>query len=105
MFIYQVTIGIKKDVANEWVKWMEQTHLQDVMNTGSFLSHKFYKIIIPSGMSDEVNYVVQYKFSELKEYEFYQRNYAAKLQKEHSDKFKGKFHAARAVFEEINEQY
>ena len=65
MYIYQVTIGIKKEVENEWVKWMEQTHLRDVMNTGSFLSHKFYKIIIPSGTSDEVNYVVQYKFSEI----------------------------------------
>ena len=100
MYIYSVAITIKKEVEKEWLEWMNETHLGDVMATGYFESWKMLKMLIPASTNDEVSYVVQYSFSSMDKYEEYAKKESAKLQSEHAQKFPGKFKAARAVLEE-----
>lgn len=102
MYIYSVTVAIKKEIENKWVSWMKEIHLGDVMSTGYFASWKMMKMLIPASTTDEVTYIVQYSVSSMEKYEEYAKNEAARLQSEHAQKFPGKFKAARAVLEELS---
>ena len=48
-------------------------------------------------------YVMQYHCQSLEEYHRYRDNFAPALQKEHSDRFAGRFRGARQLLEEVAE--
>lgn len=101
MIIYNVTINIKKDVELEWVKWMKEIHISDIMKTNHFNSWKMFKILVPAGMPDEITYVVRYTTNSKEKYEEYAKNEAPRLQREHVEKYPGKFTASRAILEDV----
>ncbi len=101
MIIYSVTIIVKKEVEKEWLEWMKNTHIQNIIKTGYFASSKMFKILIPSGVPDEITYMVQYETDSFEKYKEYSEKEASRLQREHASKFLGKFTAARAIMEEI----
>lgn len=101
MVIYSVTVTIKRDVEEQWVNWMKEIHIDEVMATGYFESWKMMKMLIPASTTDEVTYIVQYSVRSMEKYQEYAKNEAARLQSEHAQNFPGKFKAARAVLEEL----
>ena len=66
---------------------------------GCFSECRIYKVI-DSDAADP-SYVMQYHCRSLEEYHRYRDNFAAALQKEHSDKFAGRFRGARQLLEEV----
>jgi hypothetical protein len=40
MILYNVTVSIDESVEKEWLQWMKEVHIPDVMNTGLFVSSK-----------------------------------------------------------------
>jgi hypothetical protein len=99
MIIYSVTVNIDFDIENEWVEWMKNTHIPDVLNTGMFLEHRMSKVL--SVQSDEtgVTYNIQYTCRSMNDYEKYLNEFADELQKEHSEKYANKFAAFRTLLE------
>lgn len=99
MIIYNVTINVENDVHDEWLKWMRESHIPDVLKTGYFLEHKICKVL---NVEDEgTTYSIQYTSKTMEDYEGYKSNEAARLQKEVMDKFKGEFVAFRSLLEVI----
>lgn len=98
MFIYNVTITIEVGINDEWLKWMREVHIPDVMRTGCFAENKICKLLTEES---EMTYAVQYTFKEMNDLHKYQKEFAPRLQKEHSEKFKDKFAAFRTVLEII----
>ena len=45
MIVYNVTINLEPNIHEEWVKWMKEKHLSDVMATGMFTSYRFLKLL------------------------------------------------------------
>jgi Domain of unknown function (DUF4286) len=45
MFLYNVTIGIDKDVEQEMLVWMKAEHIPKIMETGMFVEFKMYKVL------------------------------------------------------------
>ena len=43
MVLYNVTINIDYAVHDEWLDWMKNVHIPDVMNTGLFIDCKLCK--------------------------------------------------------------
>jgi len=37
MIMYNVTVMVEESLSNDWLDWMNQTHIPDVMATGFFL--------------------------------------------------------------------
>jgi hypothetical protein len=99
MIIYSVTITIQAGIESEWVDWMNRVHVPDVLRTGCFLECRTYKVLGVEG--DELTYVLQYRCRSLEEYHRYRDNFASALQKEHTDRFTGKFRGSRQLLEEI----
>ena len=37
MILYNVTIKVDHDIHDEWMEWMKQTHIPQVLETGLFI--------------------------------------------------------------------
>ena len=100
MILYNVTVGIDNSIESEWKKWMIEVHIPDVIATGQFVDHKFFKVL----SHDEPNsssFSIQY-FAKTKEnLQVYQENFAEKLQRDHQEKFANKFVAFRTILESV----
>ncbi len=102
MFIYRVTITIEQDVEEAWLKWMKEVHINDVLNTGYFLNSEIQKLIDQEHPEADPTYQINYSFKTLELYRQYIDKQAPRLQKEHSEKFKGKFQASRSIYRIIS---
>ena len=98
MLIYNVTVTIDLDRHEEWLKWMLQTHIPDVMNTGMFLSYRMSRLLGHDHPDAEI-YTVQYTVKDMTQLERYQEVYAPALQKAHKDLFGDSYAAFRTVME------
>lgn len=101
MIVYSVTITIDDSVELDWLKWMKENHIPDVMNTGSFTSYRMLKVINNTNQGDGQSYNIQYDCPSMAELHNYQIKHAPKLQKEHSDRYKDKFAAFRTLLEKV----
>jgi len=100
MLIYNVTVAVDKDIEPDWLAWMKQTHIPDVMNTGMFVSSKTYKIIgVEEGES--VSYAIQFIANSLQEVDLYLKHHAPRLRQHSQDKFGDKQVAFRTLLEEV----
>ena len=41
MIIYNVTCNVENEILQEWLQWMLEIHIPDVMQTGFFLEANF----------------------------------------------------------------
>jgi Domain of unknown function (DUF4286) len=99
MIIYSVTITIEESIESEWVEWMNSVHVPDVLRTGCFSECRIYRILGSDAV--EPIYVLQYQCRSIEEYHRYRDNFAPALQKEHTDRFAGRFRGSRQLLEEI----
>ena len=103
MYIYNVTININDDVHQEWLTWME-THIQDVLNTGKFLSAKFTQVLVEEEMGGKT-YSIQYTANTKEDLQEYYKEDAEGLRIESVKKFGDKMLAFRTELKLIKEFY
>lgn len=101
MIIYNVTINIPDELHDEWLLWMKQTHLPDVMNTGMFTSYRMLKLL--TRQPDEVGttYAIQYNCPTKENYDRYAAEFGPALQTETRKKFGETLLAFRTLLEEV----
>ncbi len=101
MILYNVTVKIDHAYHKEWLQWMKEVHIPDVMATGMFLEYRMGRLL---GMDepDGVTYAIQYFCTDMRTFESYQKNFAQKLQADVNEKFKGKFVAFRTLLEIVD---
>lgn len=59
MIIYNVTINIHESVHDQWLNWMQQKHINDVLATGKFTSARMVKVLVEEEMGG-TTYSIQY---------------------------------------------
>jgi hypothetical protein len=101
MIVYSVKININSKIEKEWLQWMKEEHIKDVLDTKYFSDWNLYKVLIPSGIENEVSYVIEYITDSIEKYEAYVKNVSKRIQEEHRKKFSGNFTAARSVMQII----
>lgn len=100
MIVYNVTVSIEKEVEPDWIYWMKNIHIPDVMNTQLFLDCKINRVL-----AEEVaghTYSISFSCRSMQDYETYQAKFAAKLQAEHNQKFAGQFTSFRTLLELVH---
>jgi hypothetical protein len=102
MIIYNVTINIIEEEHCNWLEWMKNSHIPKVIKTGCFNDYKICKLLTSQEDETGITYAIQYTCNSLNDLNFYQANFAPQLQKEHSEKFAGKFVAFRSILETID---
>ena len=94
--IYNVTVKLEPSVDEDWNSWMKDVHIPDVMKTGYFESYKFSQLLFQDD-SEGKTYAIQYTCSSMDKLKEYQSTHAPALQKEHTDRYKGRFVAFRSI--------
>jgi uncharacterized membrane protein len=100
MYIYNVTVNISEDVHLEWLKWMKEKHIVDVMKTGCFVDNQIVKVLYVEDQGH--TYSVQYKFLDMSDIEKYQKDYANALQADHKAMFGEKYTAFRTLLQIVD---
>lgn len=103
MIIYSVTVSVDNSIREEWLQWMLDIHIPDVMGTGFFRAYTLQELLDPQPDDDSSTYNIQYLCSSYERYQSYLDTAAPALQADHSRKFKGRFNAFRTVLRRLSE--
>jgi len=97
MFLYNVTLILDDAAAEEWLQWMQEIHIPQVMATGMFVSNRLLKVV--DSPNEGVTYCAQYVAETLENYNKYQEVFAPALQAELNERYKNRFVAYRTLME------
>lgn len=103
MLLYNVTVTIDLDVHEDWLQWMRQVHIPEVMATGMFVSSRLCRLIGHEHEDAEI-YTAQYLVADMAQLIRYRDEFAPELQRRHQARYDGKYAAFRSVME-IEEEW
>lgn len=97
MITYSVSVTLDREIEQDWLAWMRETHIPEVMATGCFLNARMTRLLDPAPDSGTATFNIQYTAENIGVYKRYQDNHAPALQKSHSDRYQGRFAAFRTL--------
>ena len=101
MLIYNVTSKVDWIIHDEWVKWMKEEHMPEVVSTGCF-KHSQLLRILETDDEEGPTYAAQY-FAETKEQqENYIETFAPLLRQKGLDKWGTRFISFRSIMQVVN---
>ncbi len=99
--LYNVTVIIDNNIADEWKKWMIDIHIPEVMEVGIFESYQMQRIIVDHNPDGET-FAIQYLAPNIDKYNEYKDIYAPTLQQKFKDKYEGHFGVFRTLMEVVS---
>jgi hypothetical protein len=100
MIIYNVTIKTEPEIAGEWINWMQEEHIPDLLRTGLFTGYRLCRLL-EQDEQDGITYTVQYFCENMDAYQTYIRDHAQEMREKGLARFGGRFIAFRTVMEVI----
>lgn len=102
MYIYNVTSNIDESIHEDWLKWMREDHIPQMLATGKFSTAKMCKVLVEEEMGG-LTYSVQYTTTSKEILEQYYKEDAPRLRQEGLKLFADKMLAFRTELEVVNE--
>lgn len=99
MFLYNITVGIDKDIEQEWLRWMKTEHIPKVMRTQLFVNYKLYKVLHDDDESS-ISYSVQYFARTLGDVTTYFEKFPSIID-EHRQRYHNRHVAFMTLLEEV----
>jgi hypothetical protein len=98
MLVYNVTVKIEHNVHQDWLEWMQNHHIPEVMATGFFENCRLCKVI---GDEDThgITYAVQYDCPNMESFVAYQAQHAPRLQADHASRYPNQYVSFRTLLE------
>jgi hypothetical protein len=102
MLLYNITYNIDKNEEQDFLNWMQNIHIQDVMITGFPKSYKVLKLLteIDNG---GVTYSVQYNFDSRDGFEVFENDYLDDLHDAIDKRYRGKYVHFASLLEVVSE--
>jgi hypothetical protein len=100
MIIYNVTSHIPSDLHEEWLDWMQHTHIPEVLATGKFRKARLVKILEEENTGGET-YAVQFHTDSKATLEKYYEEDAPRLRQATAAKFNDQVHSFRTELQII----
>jgi hypothetical protein len=101
MILYSVTVSIDPTVAEDWLDWMRKVHIPEVMATKCFAESRISKILVED--ENGISYSVMYVCPSQELMDEYNSKHAPRLQKDHAQRYEGRFAAFRTLLNVIEE--
>jgi phosphoribosylamine-glycine ligase len=102
MIIYNVTVNIHESAHDQWMAWMQEKHIKEVLATGKFTSARMVKVLVEEEMGG-TTYSIQYTTDSMETLQKYYADDAPKLREEGLRLFGDKMLAFRTELELISE--
>jgi len=96
-----MTVGIDRDVEQQWLQWIREKHIPDMMKTGLFVESRMFKVLHDDGDDSTVSYSIQYFAEGIEQINRYLENFAPLLIEEHRRKFLNKHVVFQTLLEEV----
>ncbi len=101
MIIYNVTIKVDNSIQHQWLPWLQDEHIPEVIGTGCFTRATILKLLEVDD-SEGPTYAIQY-FAESKAlYNRYIEKFAPEMRQKSFDKWGNRFIAFRSVMQVVN---
>lgn len=101
MYIYNVTIHLSWAIHDEWVSWMKEKHIPEVMNSGCFTDFRFVRVL-EIDETEGPTYTTQYFAASKEDYEQYISSFAGTLRQDSYDKWGDQFVGFRSLMQVVN---
>ena len=101
MMLYNVTVSIDPAIESDWLKWMRETHIPDVMNTDCFDESRISRV--HGEEQGGLTYAITYLCENQETFDRYQKDHAPSLQADHNKRYAGRFAAFRTMLTMIEE--
>ena len=100
MLIYNVTIKVQESIKTEWLAWLKEEHIPDVISTGCF-THAVILQLIEVDNSEGPTYAIQYNADSKADYNRYIEIHAPEMRRRANEKWGDGFIAFRSVMEVV----
>lgn len=100
MIIYNVTLSVDPSIEKEFIPWLKEVHIPEVLETKLFIQAEFFKVIQDVANKTSNSYAVQYRLESWEMFDAYQRKHAKALQQKTLEKYGDKVLAFRTFLEE-----
>ena len=101
MIIYNVTCNIPEEIEQEWLHWMKNEHIPEVISTEKFTSFKILKLLTVVDGNEGVNYALQYFCNTLADFDDYDEIFAPALRAKTANKYGEKVLTFRTLLQEV----
>lgn len=101
MFIYNITSQTDWSIHEQWVEWMKEVHIPNIMQTNCFTKWQFVKVI-DIDETDGVTYALQLYAESRSDYNRYLELFDAALRKHVSDKWGNKCIGFRTLMQVVH---
>ena len=95
-----MTVGVDKEIEQEWLQWIRDVHIPQVMETGLFKESRLFKVLHDND-DGTVSYSIQYFAESIEHVTQYLQIFATKLVGEHRQKFFNRHVAFQTLLEEV----
>lgn len=100
MIIYNVTVKTEAAIANDYINWLKEEHIPDIINTGCFTSAKILRLL-EVDETDGPTFAIQYHAESKALYNRYIEKYSDEMRKKSADIWGQKVIAFRSVMEVV----
>ncbi|MEJ7626452.1 MAG: DUF4286 family protein [Ferruginibacter sp.] len=101
MILYNVTVKVDNAIAEEWLQWINNEHIPDMLSTGCFSKATVLKLL-EVDESDGPTYAIQYHAVSKSNYNLYIDKYAGIMRTKSLEKWQGQFIAFRSVMQVVH---
>lgn len=102
MIIYNVTVNVDESIHDQWMSWMTEKHIPEMLGTGKFSKALMTRVLVQEDLGG-VTYSVQYTCSSKELLEEYYKKDSDQLRQEGFELFGNKFGAFRTELQVIRE--
>ena len=99
MIIYSITFAIDDSIQAEWLEYMKEYYLKDIMEIGLFNDYRFSKTH-PTAEVDTA-YNIQLRCDSITHIEIFEKQHAPHFDGKMMEKYRGKFGSFKLTLEEI----
>ncbi len=100
MIIYNVTIKVQESIAEFWLKWLQEEHIPEVMQTRCFTDARVLRLL-ETDDTEGPTFTIQYSAESKSLYNLYIEKFAVALRDKSFQKWGDKFIGFRSVMEII----
>ncbi len=103
MLVYNISARVEDEVLEDWLSWMKNIHIPEVMQTGLFTDNKLM-ILLNDPLGDEYpgnTFIIQYFAENLDQYDLYQMEHAPALQQKHKERYGDKVLTFRTLMQDV----
>jgi hypothetical protein len=100
MFVFNITIQIAWDIADEWIDWQREVYIPEIMATNLFDEFKLYRLLDQED-HEGPTYTLQLFTTDEERYRLYLKDYSVGIQQKAIAKWGNQFIAHRTCMELI----